>query len=98
MFGGRSSLFVSYSANDLEERNLGEHTSTKLPRKRYGALLAQAPDGHLLTDEQQLIDPKRGRAQRVLPGERTGGRRPVPGRVVPTVPYRDTCRHRAEVP
>ncbi|MFI9580345.1 hypothetical protein ACIHCQ_00475 [Streptomyces sp. NPDC052236] len=69
VFGGRSSLFVSHSPDDIEERNLTEHTSAKLPRKRYGTLLAQSPDGHLLTDEHQLIGPGTGRTQRVLPGE-----------------------------
>ncbi|MEN8649519.1 hypothetical protein ABCR94_02405 [Streptomyces sp. 21So2-11] len=67
---GDGSVTVSNGRSfGIESLRLGERSWSALPRKRYGTLLARAPDGRLITDEGRQIDPKTGRATRVMRGE-----------------------------
>ncbi|MFJ1595109.1 hypothetical protein ACIOD0_33460 [Kitasatospora albolonga] len=70
--GDRGSAAVTRTSYGVDFLAPGEPRRT-LPRKRYGSLLARAPDGRLLTDERQLVDAGDGdrpaRVVRVMRGE-----------------------------
>ncbi|MFJ2555335.1 MULTISPECIES: hypothetical protein [unclassified Streptomyces] len=61
----------SSTSSTLERRSLapGSAAWSTLYRARDSSLVATAPDGRLLTDEGNLIDPSSGRARRVTRGE-----------------------------
>ncbi|MET7413716.1 nSTAND1 domain-containing NTPase [Streptomyces rubiginosohelvolus] len=70
--GGPQSAVVTRTSYGVDFLAPGEPRGT-LPRKRYGSLLDRAPDGRIITDERQLIDPTEGRGSarvvRVMRGE-----------------------------
>ncbi|MFE2296085.1 hypothetical protein [Streptomyces sp. NPDC059452] len=70
--GDRGSVVVTRTSYGVEFLAPGEPRRA-LPRERYGSLRDRAPDGRLITDERQLIDPGDGerpaRVVRVMRGE-----------------------------